>query len=331
MIKNILISLFIGFILLMSTIPSFFITKLSIKEEGYATMPYIEIKKDNADILAIVSELQKYKDDNCNLLNYKINYDNLVCLSNKNNKIFNVELYCSELKVDNDIYYFKSKEQSEEFKNKINEIKEKEIEIAEITVTTEEKFTEQIELDNKIAALQEEKRKEEEEARRIKEEQERQQRLLLAKVEMVSSRSGSRSSNEEDYIPQYSNYGGGAPLAHYVYISSHFGERSSRRSSYHTGTDFATSTGTAIYAWQSGIVTTAGWQGAYGNMIAIDHGNGLVTRYAHMSGYATYEGQYVEEGQVIGYVGSTGNSTGPHLHFEIMINGDFVNPENYIY
>ena len=65
-------------------------------------------------------------------------------------------------------------------------------------------------------------------------------------------------------------------------------------------------------------------------MIAIDHGNGFVTRYAHMSGYAAYEGQYVEEGQVIGYVGSTGNSTGPHLHFEIMINGNFVNPESYL-
>ena len=188
MIKNILISLFIGFILLMSTIPSFFIAELSVKEEGYAIMPYVEIKKDNTDILAIVSELKKYKDDNCNLLDYKINYDNLICLNNKNNKIFDVKLYCSELKVDDNIYYFKSKEQSEEFKNKINEIKEKEIEIAETSTTTEKKFTEQAELDNKIAALQEEKRKEEEEARRIKEEQERQQRLLLAKANIISSR-----------------------------------------------------------------------------------------------------------------------------------------------
>lgn len=306
MIKNILISLFIGFILLMSTIPSFFITELSMKEEGIVTILNIEQKEeDNTDILAIVDELQKYKNNNYNLLQYEINYDNLLGYSKKNN-VFRVQLYCSKLKIDNEVYYFKSKDESENFKKQINEIKEKEIEITETVAFNEKTFTSQEELNNKIAIIKEEKRKEEEEAKRIKEEQERQQRLLLAKAEIVSSRSGNRNYTEENYTPQYSDYGGmGVPMASYVYISSHFGERSSRRSSYHTGTDFAAPAGTHIYAWKSGVVTLASWNGAYGNMVIIEHEDGTVSRYGHMSGFAVAAGQYVEQGQTIGYVGST--------------------------
>ena len=98
----------------------------------------------------------------------------------------------------------------------------------------------------------------------------------------------------------------------------------------HTGVDFAANGGTPIYAWKSGKVTYRGWNGNYGNFVEIDHGDGTVSRYAHMSGYNCSLGDTVSAGYTIGYVGTTGNSTGNHLHFEIKINGSFVNPLNYL-
>ena len=303
MIKNILISLFIGFILLISTVPSFFITELSIKEEGTVSVLDLKTKEENIDVLAIIDELQKYKDSKCNLLEYEIDYDNLLGY-NKKEKVFNVQIYCSELKIDDEIYYFKSREESEKFKNQINKIKEKEAEIAEIIISTEEKFTTQEELDNKIAAVKEEKRKEDEEAKRIKEEQERQQRLLLAKTEIVSS----RSSGARVYSSGNSQH----PLDSYTYISSNFGWRSR---GFHTGVDFAVSSGTEVHAWKPGMVIHASWSGGYGNYIQIQHDDGTISCYAHLSGYACSVGDYVECHEVIGYVGSTGNSTRPSFTF----------------
>lgn len=100
----------------------------------------------------------------------------------------------------------------------------------------------------------------------------------------------------------------------------------------HHGIDFAAPKGTPIHAAASGRVTYAGFNrgSGYGNMVEINHGSQIVTRYAHMSGTAVYKGQEVEQGDVIGYVGSTGDSTGPHLHFEVMVNGNKVDPEPFI-
>jgi len=88
--------------------------------------------------------------------------------------------------------------------------------------------------------------------------------------------------------------------------------------------------GKPIYATASGTVIKCGWSGGYGNMIMIQHSNGVVSCYAHMSAFTVRNGQKVSQGQQIGKIGSTGNSTGPHLHFEIRINGNHVNPLNYI-
>ena len=123
------------------------------------------------------------------------------------------------------------------------------------------------------------------------------------------------------------NYKGGVPLATYVYISSYYGMR---WGCMHTGVDFAANGGTCIYAWKDGVVTYAGWNGSYGNFVSIKHSDGTVSRYAHMSRYAVKVGQSVKKGKIIGYVGTTGNSTGNHLHFEIQVNGKFVNPLDYI-
>jgi murein DD-endopeptidase MepM/ murein hydrolase activator NlpD len=98
----------------------------------------------------------------------------------------------------------------------------------------------------------------------------------------------------------------------------------------HTGVDIADHIGTPIYAAEDGVVTTAGWNsGGYGNMILIDHGGGKKTRYGHLSAFAVNKGQRVKKGQYIAAMGSTGHSTGPHLHFEVIINGRVYNPLNY--
>ena len=111
-------------------------------------------------------------------------------------------------------------------------------------------------------------------------------------------------------------------------ITSRFGRRSS---GIHKGLDIATSSGTPIGAAAGGTVTFSGWSGGYGNFIIIDHGNGIQTAYAHCSALYVSAGQYVNQGQSIAAVGSTGNSTGPHLHLEIRINGVCQNPQNYLY
>lgn len=111
-------------------------------------------------------------------------------------------------------------------------------------------------------------------------------------------------------------------------ITSRFG---SRGGGYHTGLDIATSTGTPIHAVADGKVIQAGWQGSYGNLVIIDHGNGVQTYYAHCSSIYVSVGDTVETGDTIAAVGSTGNSTGPHLHLEVRVNGEIKNPQNYLY
>lgn len=114
-------------------------------------------------------------------------------------------------------------------------------------------------------------------------------------------------------------------------ISSRFGSVASIRGGAHTGLDIASPRGTAIKASAAGVVSFAGWKGSYGKMVAISHGNGVQTYYAHCSSINVKVGQKISQGQVIASVGSTGNSTGPHLHLEVRINGVAQNPQNYVY
>lgn len=116
-------------------------------------------------------------------------------------------------------------------------------------------------------------------------------------------------------------------------ISSEFGWRAQPlpgASTNHKGMDMAAPTGTPIYAAAAGTVTTAHYSGNAGNMISINHGNGIVTIYMHCHAMYVSPGQRVEKGQHIGAVGSTGNSTGPHLHFQVNVNGTPTNPRNYL-
>ena len=100
---------------------------------------------------------------------------------------------------------------------------------------------------------------------------------------------------------------------------------------FHEGMDFSAATGSEVYATGDGTVVEAGWQTGFGNTIVIDHGFGYQTRYAHLNAFRTRVGKKVVRGEVIGEVGSTGKSTGPHLHYEVHVKGQVVNPVNYYF
>lgn len=100
---------------------------------------------------------------------------------------------------------------------------------------------------------------------------------------------------------------------------------------FHHGLDLSADIGTPVYATGDGVVTRAEYGGGYGNVIFVNHGFGFETRYAHLSRFKVYEGQKVNRGEVIGYVGNTGWSTRPHLHYEVLYKGEWTNPMNFMY
>ena len=162
----------------------------------------------------------------------------------------------------------------------------------------------------------------------------------LAKLQ-AAAEAAARKKNEASN--SYSNSAGGSvisgngtfahPCPGYSRISSTFGYRQAPlagASTNHKGVDFAAPTGTPIYAAAAGTVTSAGYSGKAGNLIIINHGNGLQTYYMHCNVLYVRAGQKVSKGQNIAAVGTTGNSTGPHLHFQVMSGGTPVNPMNYL-
>ena len=124
----------------------------------------------------------------------------------------------------------------------------------------------------------------------------------------------------------------GRPVTH-GWLSSYFGMRTdpfTGHRAFHTGLDFAGKLGSDVVAVAAGVVTYAGKRSGYGNLVEINHGNGYSTRYGHNSKILVNVGQTIKKGQVIAKMGSTGRSTGPHVHFEVLINGHAVNPKKYI-
>jgi murein DD-endopeptidase MepM/ murein hydrolase activator NlpD len=117
------------------------------------------------------------------------------------------------------------------------------------------------------------------------------------------------------------------------YLSAGFGNRKdpfTGQRDFHAGIDISTPIGTRIFAPADGVVLSAAVQGAYGNSIVVDHGYGVVTRYGHLDAYAIRPGQRVRRGDLIGFVGSTGRSTGPHLHYEVWVRDQAQNPIHFI-
>lgn len=116
-------------------------------------------------------------------------------------------------------------------------------------------------------------------------------------------------------------------------ISSYYGYRTSPGgigSTFHDGVDIAGDYGTPISATAAGTVTQAGWVGGYGYLVEVKHADGIVTRYGHNSAVLVYEGQHVDQGSMIALMGSTGNSTGPHCHYEVRIHGEAVDPMYFL-
>lgn len=222
----------------------------------------------------------------------------------------NIEVLSTKLNIENDptTYYFKTETECQDFVKELNKYIEQKY-TTESVVENYNKITTEDVLNTKVQAVMQEKAENDKKAEEARQARERE------KVQ-VTSRGGNVTRNIS-----------GPPLASYVYVSSPYGMRHGKM---HTGMDFAAAAGTSVYAWKSGKVVSACWSGGYGNFIIVEHNDGTVSRYAHLSGYAVSAGQTVSKGQTIGYVGSTGNSTGPHLHFEIKVNENFVNPANYL-
>ena len=148
--------------------------------------------------------------------------------------------------------------------------------------------------------------------------------LLAVSAQLASRIQASQSSSSSaPVIPS----GGGLMWPVSGPVTSGFGWRWGRM---HEGIDIAVGSGTPVHAAQSGRVIVAGWMGGYGNLVVIDHGGGLSTAYGHNNSFAVGSGQSVSQGQVIAYSGSTGNSTGPHVHFEVRVNGSPVDPLGYL-
>jgi murein DD-endopeptidase MepM/ murein hydrolase activator NlpD len=139
---------------------------------------------------------------------------------------------------------------------------------------------------------------------------------LAAKIRAAQARSTVRRVSGAGFIWPVS-----AP------ITSPFGWRWGRM---HEGIDLGAAYGSPIAAVAAGVVIYAGWEGGYGNLVVIDHGGGIATAYGHQSSIAVSLGQSVSQGETLGYVGSTGHSTGPHLHFEVRVNGQAVDPLGYL-
>ncbi|MBQ3544769.1 MAG: peptidoglycan DD-metalloendopeptidase family protein [Lachnospiraceae bacterium] len=177
-----------------------------------------------------------------------------------------------------------------------------------------------------VAELEEiERKRKEEEERRKKEEQEQQQNA-----------NKDNQNNQNSTGTNKPAYSGGKllwPVPGYYTISSDYGYRVSPisgKDEFHSGLDIPAPRGTEIIAAAGGTVAWAYKSSSAGNWVGIDHGNGVSTVYMHMSRFAVSEGERVSAGQVIGYVGSTGWSTGNHLHFSVRLNGSYVNPHNYL-
>ena len=216
--------------------------------------------------------------------------------------------------------------QIQEATDRINELLEEiQARQSEIDELDEKQQAQQNEIDRLVAELERQRA----EAERIRrEEEERRRREQAEQNGGNSGGSGGGSGGNSGGVSGTGSFGWPVPSC--TYVTSRMGNRFHPIYNvwkYHSGIDIGAGFGAAIVASDSGTVCWCGEKGGYGNCILIDHGNGYKTLYGHMSSYAVSYGATVSKGQTIGYVGSTGDSTGPHLHFEIRYNDTCIDPE----
>jgi len=243
----------------------------------------------------------------------------------------NVEM--TEKKEAVEVLVSKKKEELEKFNKGISKSKN-EISDYEKSIAKQDSIIEGILAEQRRKALEEEKRRQEEERRNSANNAYNSARNSSS---YGSSASGNSNGDRSDYGKIISSGGSGGycwPVPSSHRITCGFGYRTAPTagaSSYHHAIDIGAPLGSSVVATRSGTVIQASWNGGYGNFIGISHGNGVFSYYGHLSSIGVSVGQKVSAGQVIGKVGSTGISTGPHLDFSININGNYVNPTNYVH
>jgi murein DD-endopeptidase MepM/ murein hydrolase activator NlpD len=242
-----------------------------------------------------------------------------------------IELKKAEL-VESEALLEEKRAESDRLLSELNSDKERLIE------ECEKYEAEEALLHDEIAKLEAERtealRKEWEEAeRKRREEEEKKKQEEANKQNQNNNNNGNSGSSNNDSNPPASNEKFFFPLEYCAKLTSPYGYRVhpvTGKYHLHNGVDLAAAKGTKIYATKSGKVTTAVYNYSWGYYVVINHLDGFSSLYGHMTNFVVSEGQYVKRGQLIGYVGSTGWSTGNHLHFTVYYNGATVNPMNYI-
>ena len=289
------------------------ITSIKLKEMPEYELELVsDIKESETkeeEILALIKENSEIK---CRIYAIKLDGNIRTCVDSKQEADEVIEGIKSEVSegIELNLEVEEQEKDKRELENNVSSI-----EIARLTINQ----------DVEVKVQEYKKQQEEAKAAELKKQQEAQRKATTSRAANVSSRSGS-TAGESAKVPADSGlfmrpvYGGS--------VTSPYGRRSS---GFHTGIDIARPNGTPIYAAASGTVTRVQRKNTgYGYLVVIDHGNGYQTYYAHCSDIYVSVGQSVSKGQNISAVGSTGNSTGNHLHFEIRYNGNTLNPQNYI-
>ena len=310
--------------------------KLTAKEEEIdaAEQELVQAKIDENNQYESMKKRIKfmYEGGNTQLLEVLVKSESIGDLLNKAEYVSQLSLY------DRDMLT--------EFQNTVKEVEEKEAalkaeyeELNELQDQLSEQQTEVQELiDSKeaqISDIQDEIKANAETLDRLKKEAEEAKRLREEQAAAAAAAASSSGGGSSYTAASSGNVVSGSgyfthPCPGMTYQSSYFGEIREFEVGGHKGNDYAAPAGTPTYAAAAGTVVMAGWSNSAGNWVVINHGNGLVTKYMHHSSLCVSAGQYVEKGQQIGYVGSTGQSTGPHLHFQVELNGVAVSPDSYM-
>jgi len=309
LIKKVLICLMTMIIVIMSvTIPSY-ATQIMVTYTPvlWSTSPVAAYTVLNSTIDDYIQEL---KEEGYEITSFNFDRDAIekstiqLPVLNKNTdtftkstlirQILDIKITATQVTIDTESFYFKNSTDALAFVNKVNEQVETKYSMSEGVEINKDNLTDDATLETRIEKAKTEKQEIEQRQRELEQKKKQQQYK-------VTSRGG---------IPRISSSTTCFPVASYSYVSSSYGTRWGKL---HTGIDLAAAKGTSVYAWKSGTVTLASWSGGYGNCILVKHFDGTTSRYAHLSGYNCSVGDYVAAGQTIGYVGSTGNSTGPHF------------------
>ena len=321
--------LIIGTIVIIKYKPMYSV-KLGSEKIGYTNNLYgienyiEEVRQDEKIALAELKEQPIYR---LKLVNRDTeNSDEQIKEKISENLAIEYTSYAVTYKSEN-IAYVANMEDAEEVVNRIkDENSSEEVGVLQVYSDNYEQIAAVESKDDAVTKVSDKIKADIEEAERIKEEEQKKEK---EKIKLASIKKSTQTTQKSEKI---SGIDLSKPLN--GTITSRFGGRNSPGgigSTNHKGLDIASKAGTTIKAAASGTVKFSGYKGSLGNLVIIDNGNGLETYYGHCSKLFVEAGQQVETGESIAAVGSTGAATGPHLHFEVHINGKAVNPQNYVY